>query len=160
MKRAILLLVVVVGGAFYLGWFTFTTDGTGPTEQVHIVINKDKVHQDEGRALEKLHEFEQQAEAQAQTGAAGTTNQPSVPAADRSADRRMRPSPQPISPYSPQQPNGLPVENGYQPLPQQEYAPAQPAPQAVDPYELPERPRAANRQGSEAAADSFSRGFQ
>jgi hypothetical protein len=165
MKRAILLLVVVVGGAFYLGWFTFTTDGTGQNEQVHIVINKEKVHQDEGRALQKLHELEQQAEAQAQAGAAGATSQqpalPQGPApADRSADRRMRKSPQPISSDAPQQPAGVPVENGYQPLPQQGYAPAQPLPQATDPYEVPERPRAANRQGAGAAEENFSRGFQ
>ena len=159
MKRAILLLVVFVGGAFYLGWFTFTTDGTGQNEQVHITINKEKVEQDEGRALQKLHSLEQQAESQAQTGTVGQTNQQAVPAPDRSADRRMRPAPQPISPYAPQQPSGVPVENGYQPVPQQQYAPAQPGAQAVDPYELPERPRAGNRQATEGA-DSFSRGFQ
>jgi hypothetical protein len=160
MKRAILLLVVFVGGAFYLGWFTFTTDGTGQNEQVHIVINKDKVRQDEGRALQELHSIERQAEAQAQTNAAATTNQPAAPAPDRSADRRMRAAPQPIAPYAPQQPGGAPVENGYQPLPQQQYAPAQPGAQGVDPYELPEQPRATNRQTTEEAADSFSRGFQ
>jgi hypothetical protein len=159
MKRAILLLVVFVGGAFYLGWFTFTTDGTGQNEQVHIVINKEKVEQDEARALQKLHSIEQQAEAKAQADAAAA-GQPAVPATDRSADRRMRSPQQPISPYAPQQPGGIPADNGYQPLPQQQYAPVQPVPQGVDPYELPEQPRAVNRQGAAASEESFSRGFQ
>ncbi|HWB10870.1 MAG TPA: hypothetical protein VG826_16690 [Pirellulales bacterium] len=158
MKRAILLLVVFVGGAFYLGWFTFTTDGTGPNEQVHITIDKEKVQHDEARALQELHSIEQQAEARAQANAAAATNQPASPPDDRSADRRMGPSQRPVDPYVAGQPGNVPAANGYQPL--EPYPAARPAPQAADPYELPERPRATNRQTNEEAADSFSRGFQ
>lgn len=72
MKRAILLLVVVVGGAFYLGWFTFTTRGTGSSEQIDIVIDKNKVHEAEIEAFDKLNEYEQQLNHQAEKSAAST----------------------------------------------------------------------------------------
>lgn len=151
MKRAILLLVVLVGGAFYLGWFTFTTDNAGHTEHVNIVINKDKIQQDEGRAVEKLHSLEQQAEEQAQT------NGQALPAADRSADRRMQTLQQPIRPFDSQPPNAgtqddIRLGTGTQP--------AGAASQEVDPYELPAKPRAANRRAAETGNESFSRGFQ
>lgn len=153
MKRAILLLVVLVGGAFYLGWFTFTTDGTGQTEHVNIVIDKNKVHQDEARAVEKLHSFEQQVESQNHTAPA------ELPAASRSADRRMQLAPQagvvepgisqplarqPATPYEPENLNGA----------------VGPAPAGGDPYELPEQPRRPARPAAETEGDSFSRGFQ
>lgn len=151
MKRAILLLVVLVGGAFYLGWFTFTTDNAGKTEHVNIVINKDKIQQDEGLAVEKLHSLEQQAEEQARV------NAQAVPPADRSADRRMQTLQQPIAPFDPPPPSAgtqddIRLGTGTQP--------AGAAPQEADPYELPARPRAANRRAAEAGNESFSRGFQ
>ncbi|MGH7139085.1 MAG: hypothetical protein ACREHD_25340 [Pirellulales bacterium] len=137
MKRAILLLVVVVGGAFYLGWFTFTTDDSGQTEHVNIVIDKNKVHQDEARAIEKLHSFEQQAEAQKQSGRVGFDfNNPTLQ------------GPAPLHPESPSstQPGG--------------FAPGAERPLAGgDPYEQPENPRPATRPAAETA-ESFSRGFQ
>lgn len=138
MKRAILLLVVVVGGAFYLGWFTFTTDDSGQTEHVNIVIDKNKVHQDEARAIEKLHSFEQQAEAQGQSGA-------TRPSTDRSASQRVVAPIQPPSAYE-AQPGGYTAGQ------------AEP-PTAGDPYEVPQNPRQANRPAAETA-ESFSRGFQ
>lgn len=137
MKRAILLLVVVVGGAFYLGWFTFTTDSSGPQEHINIVIDKDKVRQDEGRAVEKLHAFEQQVETQNQA-APGTS-----PQVDRSADRRMRSTPEPV-PYQPQPTAGV----------------VEPAPTGGDPYQLPEESPPAARPAARTAGESFSRGFQ
>jgi len=79
MKKAILLLVVVVGGAFYLGWFTFTTSGTGSTEHVDIVIDKDKVHDAELKAFEKLNEYEQQLSKQAEKNAAAKTDTSAAP---------------------------------------------------------------------------------
>jgi hypothetical protein len=158
MKRAILLLVVVVGGAFYLGWFTFTTDNTGNTEHVNIVINKDKLEQDEGRALQKLHSLEQQAEQQA--ASPSRTSAAALPGADRSADRRMRTAPQPIAPYEGQQPSDAASQNGYPQQPRTGFSPAEPAPAVADPYELPQRPRSASRSAAETANESFSRGFQ
>lgn len=137
MKRAILLLVIVVGGAFYLGWFTFTTDTTGHTEHVNIEINKDKVHEDEARAIEKLHSFENQVEQQ------GRTSTTSLPDLNQSG--------------STSQPR-----NAAQPALQPELAsrPAPAPPQyANDNYEAPQQapPR---RPVAETAAESFSRGFQ
>ena len=150
MKRAILLLVVLVGGAFYLGWFTFTTDNVGKTEHVNIVINKDKIQQDEGRAVEKLHSLEQQAEEQARA------NEQTLPAADRSADRRMQTLQQPIAPFDPQSGNAAQDDIRLGTATQ----PAGASTEQVDPYELPARPRAANRRAAEPGNESFSRGFQ
>lgn len=139
MKRAILLLVVVVGGAFYLGWFTFTTDDSGQTEHVNIVIDKNKVHQDEARAVEKLHSFEQQVETQNQQ------NQAALPTFDRSSGQPSSAPLEPVSPYN-AQPGGY--ASGEQ----------QPA-TGNDPYEVPEEPRRPTRPAAETA-ESFSRGFQ
>jgi hypothetical protein len=75
MKRAILLLVVVVGGAFYLGWFTFTTDSSGPSEKVNIVFNKDKIEASEKQAIEKAKQFERQIENHAAAASSGTAGQ-------------------------------------------------------------------------------------
>lgn len=72
MKRAILLLIVVVGGAFYLGWFTFTTDSSGPTEHVDIVIDKGKVEASEQQAIEGAKKFVQQLENHAATATSVT----------------------------------------------------------------------------------------
>ncbi|HEX5442818.1 MAG TPA: hypothetical protein VFW87_03270 [Pirellulales bacterium] len=74
MKKTILLLIVVVGGAFYLGWFTFTTNKSGNTEHVDIIFDKDKIHEDELKAFEKLNEYEQQLSEQAEKNAATNTD--------------------------------------------------------------------------------------
>lgn len=139
MKRAILLLVVVVGGAFYLGWFTFTTDNGGQTEHVNIVINKDKVRQDEARALEKLHGYEQQVESQA-----ATTGQSSPERATVARRAVAQPGP---SPYPTSQPGVYPT------------SPVEPQATGSDPYEVPEPPQPAERPAAETT-DNFSRGFQ
>jgi hypothetical protein len=140
MKRAILLLVVVVGGAFYLGWFTFTTDNSGQTEHVNIVINKEKVQQDEARALDKLHAYEQQAESRAATaGQSSSSEQPTVA-------RRAAPEPGP-SAYQTTQPGVYPT------------SPIEPPSAGNDPYEVSAPPQPAERPAAEPA-DSFSRGFQ
>lgn len=136
MKRAILLLVVVIGGAFYLGWFTFTTDNSGQTEHVNIVIDKNKIQQDEARALEKLHAYEQQIESHAPSGQPGARPQP-VAQQPRQSD----------SPPEAMQGEGYSTY------------PAQPAAAGADPYELPEPPQPPRRPAAETA-DSFSRGFQ
>lgn len=156
MKRAILLLVVLVGGAFYLGWFTFTTDDSGQSEHVNIVIDKNKVHQDEARAIEKLHSLEQQAESQA--------GQAAVPAAERSARRPVNPQQAPAG-YEPTQPAGYQQPQGYDfnnPSPPQSYPAGQYEPPATgaDPYGVPQEPRAASRPATPTAEDNFSRGFQ
>ena len=139
MKRAILLLVILVGGAFYLGWFTFTTDTTGHTEHVNIEINKDKVHEDEARAIEKLHSLENQVEQQNRTS---TT---ALPDLNQSGS------------------NSRPPQNTAQPALQREPAPQfGPAPPqyANDTYEAPQQAPPSRRPVAETAAESFSRGFQ
>ncbi len=141
MKRAILLLVVVVGGAFYLGWFTFTTsnDPTGHAEHVNILINKDKVHEDEARALEKLHSLENQVQEENRASATAS------PAAGQSAN-------------VPSQPQGLP-EPSLGAGQTSDLAPL-PAPTAGNPYDAAEERQRSRRPVAETAAESFSRGFQ
>ena len=142
MKRAILLVVVLVGGAFYLGWFTFTTDSSGPTEHVNIAIDKDKVHQDEARAIEKLHSFEQQIETQSPNAS------PALPRPDRASRQPATALPQSVSPYETEQAGGYPTQ------------PVEPPAAGSDPYELPEDGRPAKRPAAETASESLSRGFQ
>ncbi|HVX16104.1 MAG TPA: hypothetical protein VHC22_33270 [Pirellulales bacterium] len=177
MKRAILLAIVLVGGAFYLGWFTFTTDSSGPNEHVNIVINKDKVHADEARAIEKLHSFEQQAQAQGQAAVQDETQAQNSPAArfERTARQALRQQPQSVSDYQMQQPQqqyqtAQPQYPGAQPQypanpaqPQYQNQPAgyanEPAQGGVDPYELPQRSRP-QRPAADTNSETFSRGFE
>jgi hypothetical protein len=137
MKRAILLLVALVGGAFYLGWFTFTTDSTGHTEHVNIEINKDKVHEDEARAIEKLHSYENQIEQQNGTS---TTALP-----DLNQSGSISPPPQNLA------------QAAVTSEPSPRLAPAQ---YANDSYEVPQPAPSRRRPVAETAAESFSRGFQ
>lgn len=141
MKRAILLLVVVVGGAFYLGWFTFTTsnDPSGHTEHVNIEINKDKVHADEARAIEKLHSLENQVEQR------NRTSMTTLPEEGASAQGHQLPR--------------IVPQNALQTEATSQLAPV-PTPYGNQANAAAEEPRPRRRPVAETAAESFSRGFQ
>jgi hypothetical protein len=59
MKRFLLVLVVLVavavGVSFYMGWVGLTSDGEGGMYHITFNVNKDKIREDEQRALDTVH---------------------------------------------------------------------------------------------------------
>jgi hypothetical protein len=161
MKKTILLLVLVAGAGYYLHWYTFTTETEGNTEHDHIVIDKEKIKQDEQKALEKLR------------GEGGKVLENAAQQTSYKAPLNEGPySPNPYSETPPQyQPprSGTGPAVGNQPAvqvvrqpelpqgyrPQGGYAPQQ------DPYSLPDAytPPAEPRRPVRTAAQDLDRGF-
>jgi hypothetical protein len=56
MKKTIFVLALLVGAAYYLHWFNFTTEGTGSNEHVNITFDKAKIAEDEAKAVRVLHD--------------------------------------------------------------------------------------------------------
>lgn len=156
MKKTIMLLALVAGAGYYLHWYTFSTETVGKTQHVHVIIDKEKIKQDEERALEKLRgvqgDFENRVEEEArQRVSAGFEDAGQLP---------------PVRVV--EQPDGYAPRNGY---PQQGYPPqgAYPpgnygpqgavAPQA-DPYADPQTYEPPRRRPVRTAAQDLNRGFQ
>ena len=51
-----LLVAVVLGLGFYLGWFGFSTDSTNQKTNINITVDKDKIREDAEKAKEKVQE--------------------------------------------------------------------------------------------------------
>jgi hypothetical protein len=66
----VLFLVLVIGvvalGA-YQGWFTFTSNNSDDKANVNIKIDKDKMQEDEKKAVKKVQELGHQAKDKAET---------------------------------------------------------------------------------------------
>jgi hypothetical protein len=106
MKKTILLLAVLVGLAYYLHWFSFTTEGTGPTEHINITFDKTKIEQDEGTALRVLKDEErriqQDASQTAPDGGDGPVGR-RQPQANGGFGQRTAADPNSQLPYDPNQ---------------------------------------------------------
>ena len=57
----VLLLVGTAGLGFYRGWFSLSTDNTDHKPSATIMVDKDKIQEDEQRAKEKVQAFGQEA---------------------------------------------------------------------------------------------------
>ena len=59
MKRFLVVLTLIVAGvlglAFYMGWVGFTTDSTSGKLNITFMVDRDKIKEDEQKALEKVH---------------------------------------------------------------------------------------------------------
>ena len=73
----VLLVVVVVGLGFYLGWFHFSTGGTDSTPSATITVDQNKIDADKKAAQEKVKELEEKAKAK--TGAAASKDNQESP---------------------------------------------------------------------------------
>ncbi|MFL5244076.1 MAG: hypothetical protein ACJ8FY_18385 [Gemmataceae bacterium] len=73
MNRIIIVLVVLIGGVIalgmYQGWFAFTTANSENKANVNIKIDKDKIHEDEQRAVKKVQELGHKAKDKVDTAA-------------------------------------------------------------------------------------------
>jgi len=69
MKRIILVLVVVVAGVaclgFYLGWFHVGSESAGGKTHITITVDKDKIKEDEEKALKKVRDVGHQGKDKA-----------------------------------------------------------------------------------------------
>ncbi len=158
MKNTILLLALVAGAGYLLHWYTFSTETDGNTERIHIVIDKDKIKQDEERALEKIR---REGRRFIENSGEQTDDQESE------SDGQSRRDPYGQGRYQPRRESYRPaygnqpaVQVVEQPEPQGDstqggYAPEQ------DPYSLPDSPAAlpAPRRPARTAAQDLNRGF-
>jgi hypothetical protein len=60
-KHLLVLVVIIVACAaalgFYRGWFNLSTDGSDHTADVTISVDRDKIHGDEERVKNSVHEL-------------------------------------------------------------------------------------------------------
>jgi hypothetical protein len=56
-----LLLVGIVGLGLYQGWFHFSTNSTDQGTSATITVDKNKIHEDEQKAKDKVQGFGQEA---------------------------------------------------------------------------------------------------
>lgn len=157
MKKTILLLALVAGAGYYLHWYTFSTESEGNTQHVHIVIDKDKIKQDEERALEKLR-----GESNRILDDSGQQMRYRAPL----DQGQSGPDPYGQGQYPPRG-NYRPAGNQpavqvvQQPEPPQDYRPQGAYAPEQDPYSLPDSasPPAAPRRPVRTAAQDLDRGF-
>jgi len=50
----VLLVVGIAGLGYYRGWFAFSTNGTDKSPSATITVDKDKFHEDEQTARDKV----------------------------------------------------------------------------------------------------------
>jgi len=53
----VLLVVGVVGLGFYQGWFGVASDSTDGKRHIQVTVDTDKIKEDEGKALQKVHDL-------------------------------------------------------------------------------------------------------
>lgn len=90
MNRLLFVLVLVVasgvGLGFYRGWFGVTTDSDNGESHITFSVDKDKVQEDEEKALKNLHDLGQKVKDKASTPADNGKSQ-SNPAAQPSRNQ-------------------------------------------------------------------------
>ena len=152
MKKTILLLALIAGGGYYLHWYTFSTQSVGDTEHVHVIIDKNKIKQDEERALEKLRGTQGQLEGQLLEDARQRVE-------SNFRDAGNAPAVQVV-----EQQNGYSPRNNYPPqgnvAPPGEYAPQGGAAPQQDPYADPQPASPPPRRPARTASQDLDRGFQ
>lgn len=72
---AVIIIALLVGG-FYLGWFRFSSSETGGTSNVTLSVDKDKMEADKDKAVEEARELKDKAKERISgdgTGASSST---------------------------------------------------------------------------------------
>jgi len=61
MNRLLMILILVAAGCvglgFYLKWFHVGSESVDDQVHVTVTVDKEKMHQDENKALEKMHDL-------------------------------------------------------------------------------------------------------
>jgi hypothetical protein len=53
----VLVVVAVVGVTYYLGWWDVKADSTDHKAHIGVTVDRDKIQEDEKKALEKMHDM-------------------------------------------------------------------------------------------------------
>ena len=56
-----LIVAVVAGVGFYMGWFHFSSGSDGNGAHVTVSVDKDQIQKDKDKAVEKVQDLGQQA---------------------------------------------------------------------------------------------------
>jgi Flp pilus assembly protein TadB len=61
----VLVVIAVVGVTYYLGWWNVKTDSTDHKAQIGVTVDRDKIQEDEKKAVEKMHDLGRSAKDKA-----------------------------------------------------------------------------------------------
>jgi acetolactate synthase regulatory subunit len=56
-----LIVAVVAGLGFYMGWFHFSSGSDSKNAHVAVSVDKDRIQKDKDKAVDKVRDLEQQA---------------------------------------------------------------------------------------------------
>ncbi len=77
MRFITVLVLIAIGIAalgWYRGWFFVTSENSADKPSVTVTVDKDKMHQDEQKALDKAQDLGREAKDRVATPAPPTTN--------------------------------------------------------------------------------------
>ena len=57
----VLIVAIVAGLGFYMGWFHFSSGSDGKNAHVTVSVDKDQIQKDKDRAVDKAKDLGQQA---------------------------------------------------------------------------------------------------
>jgi len=63
----VLIVAVVVGLGFYLGWFHFSSGSDGKNAHVTMSVDKGRIQEDKDKAVDKVKGLEQRAKDKVET---------------------------------------------------------------------------------------------
>lgn len=163
MKKTILLLALVAGGGYYLHWYTFSTETVGNSEHVHVIIDKEKIKQDEQRALERLKGAQGNVEGQlledAKQRVSAGFEDAGAPPTVQVVEQQPGYAPRGNYPSQEYPPQGAYAPRGNY-APPGSYAPQGGVPPEQDPYGEPQSSSPPPRRPVRTAAQDLDRGFQ
>jgi hypothetical protein len=62
-----LIVAVVAGLGFYLGWFHFSSGSDGENAHVTVSVDKGRIQEDKDKAVDKVKDLEQHAKEKVET---------------------------------------------------------------------------------------------
>ncbi len=63
----VLIVAVVAGLGFYMGWFHFSSSSDGNSAHVTVSMDKDQIQEDKDKAVDKVQDLGQQAKDTVET---------------------------------------------------------------------------------------------
>jgi len=63
----VLIVAVVVGLGFYMGWFHFSSGSDGNGAHVTVSMDKGRIQEDKDKAVDKVKDLEQRAKDKVET---------------------------------------------------------------------------------------------
>jgi len=63
----VLIVAVVAGLGFYMGWFHVSSSSDGGSAQITVSMDKDQIQEDKDKAVDKVQDLGQQAKDKIET---------------------------------------------------------------------------------------------